>query len=183
MKAISNFDSISAAGTNKRLTAGGYVCRITSVNDNEKEQRLEFEFDIVEGDFKNYSADMLERFGWTSCKFIKSYKEKAQCFFKSFLIAVDGTNKTNFEKMVKSGLDETKLVGKGIGIVIGEEEYRKRDGSIGTRIYCDSFTTASAIRNGEFEVPRLKTLARTDAEDVAFDKAFDAAVDDSELLF
>lgn len=185
MKAINNFSNISAAGNNTRLTAGGYVCRITSVKDNKDNERLEFEFDIAEGDFKNYSSDMLERFGWTSCKFIKSYKEKALGFFKAFMIAVDETNKTNFAKMVDKGLDETKLIGKGIGIVIGEEEYRKRDGSIGTRIYADTFTTANAIRNGEFTVPALKKMANTESvlSGGSFESMMDAPADDGDLPF
>lgn len=160
MKPINNFNSVSAAGKYAELTAGGYVCKITKVDDVPSKEYLNIEFDIVEGALKGYSSDMLERLGWTSCHFPKSYKSSALAFFKQFLEAVDETNKTTFAKEVESGFNEQKLVGKGIGIVFGMEEHRKNDGSIKTRINTNSmqFKTANEIRNGDFVVPEFKKL-------------------------
>ena len=42
---------------------------------------------------------------------------------------------------------------------LSEEEYEKKDGSIGTRLYVSDFKTVDEIRNGEYKVAELKKLA------------------------
>ena len=37
-----------------RLPAGGYICGITSVEDVANSEYLRFEYDIAEGEYKNY---------------------------------------------------------------------------------------------------------------------------------
>ena len=37
-----------------QLPAGGYVCGITSVEDVPEKEYLKFEFDVAEGEYKNY---------------------------------------------------------------------------------------------------------------------------------
>lgn len=181
MKPINNFNAVNAAGEYAKLTAGGYVCKITKVEDVASKEYLNIEFDIVEGALKGFGTDMLERLGWTSCKFTKSYKESALAFFKQFLEAVDKTNNTTFANEVESGFNEQKLVGKGIGLAFGMEEYKKNDGSIGTRIntFDMQFKTANEIRNGDFEVPELKKLPEAPTSSAS---AFSVLNDDSSEL-
>ena len=51
------------------------------------------------------------------------------------------------------------MKGKRIGIVLGEEEYQKRDGSVGNRLYVSAVRSVKAIQAGDFKVPPLKKLA------------------------
>jgi hypothetical protein len=52
--------------------------------------------------------------------------------------------------------DQT-LVGRVVGVVLGEREYRKQNGDIGTA-WDVRFKTSAAIRDGKFKVPEKKTL-------------------------
>lgn len=62
--------------------------------------------------------------------FVKSYKQKALRFFKGFKTAVEESNRNYTFKN-----DPQSLVGKFMGVVLGEEEYRANDGSVKTRLY------------------------------------------------
>lgn len=173
MKPITNWNDIKAAGSFDRPGCGGYVCQIKNVIDNTKAERFEVEFDIVEGPFKNYAADTAERAGFWPLHFIKSYKQKALGFFKKFIEAVEETN-NNFTW----DWDEKKLVNKGVGIVLQEEEYEGRDGKIRTRLNAVEFTTAAKIRAGEFTTPERKLLDHVTAM-----PAFTEEEDSGELPF
>ena len=154
MKPIGNWNEIEAQGNDeyKRLVPGGYVCRITNVTDNPDKQYLYIEFDIADGEYMGYGASCMERNGFTPLKMYRSYTDKAAGMFKGFTQDVEQSN-TNY----KWGWDEKTLVGRMIGVVIGEEEYRKQDGSIGTRFNART-KPVSAIRDGKFKVPELKKL-------------------------
>ena len=114
----------------KRLTTGAYICKITAVEDVEDKEYLKVEYDVAEGEFKDYYKDLYEKKNFWGGKLIRSYKESAKPFFKSFIVAVENSNSG-----YKFDNDEKKLVGKLVGLVLGEEEYKKQDGTIGTRLY------------------------------------------------
>jgi len=46
-----------------------------------------------------------------------------------------------------------------MGVILGEEEYRKNNGEIGTRLYVNQVRSIQAIQDGTFNVPELKKLA------------------------
>ena len=157
MKAIQNFDTVEVMGNsggnaNYDLPAGGYVCRITGVEDFADKQYLRIEYDIAEGEYKDYGADTLERAGFTPCHYVRSYTKRAEGFFKGFINAIAESNPG-----FKWNWDESTLVDKLIGLTIGVEHYTKRDGSDGTRPYVDRNLSVARIRNGEFKVPGDKT--------------------------
>jgi len=135
------------------LTPGGYVCGITSVEDVPAKEYLKFEFDIVEGEFKNYYRALSESKGFWGGSFIKSYKEKALGFFKQMLTCFEKSN--NGFVFVD---DEKTFRGKYIGLVLSEEEYIKNDNSVGKRLYVSDIKSIFDIKNGEFEVKPLKTI-------------------------
>lgn len=175
MKPIENFAEIEESGNAeyKPLPPGGYVCKITKVEDVPEKQYLKFEFDIAEGEFKGHGASCLERNGFTPLRFIRSYKEKAAGFFKGFIRCMEESNPNTLHW----DWDENKLLNKYVGIVLGEEEYRKSDGSIGTRLNVTRTVTPVKVRAGDFRVPAKKTLPTSEP-------AFTAVtVDDSELPF
>ena len=155
MKKI-NWNEVKEAGT--FLPAGGYVCGITSVEDVPDKEYLIFEFDIAEGKFINYYRSLNERKNFWGGTFVKSYKEKALSFFKSMIVCFEKSNEG-----FKFVDDEKSFKRKRIGLVLSEEEYEKKDGSIGTRLYVSDFKTVEDIRNGKYKVAELKKLAGTSA--------------------
>jgi hypothetical protein len=137
----------------KKLTPGGYICNITSAIDVPDKEYIKIEFDIAEGEFAGHYARLFEAKGWWGGRFVKSYKEKAQPMFKGFLTAVKNSN-PGFQ----FNNDESKLIGKVVGLVLAEEEYTKKDGAIGVRLYVDRPRSVEQIRKGEFEAPALKRI-------------------------
>lgn len=152
MKQIENFDKVEVLKDFEKLPSGGYVCRITKVEDNSQKEYLKIEFDIAEGKYKGEGMAAMERIGFWTLHTIKSYSEKAQKFFKAFITAVEESN-PNY----KWNWDEQSLVGKYIGFTIGYEEYKKDD-EIKQRLFVDQSRSIEKIRKGEFNVPQLKKL-------------------------
>lgn len=157
MKAL-NLTNVQEAGTSERLPAGGYVCKYTSVVDVADKEYLYMEFDIAEGEHRGYYARLEERAGYWAMKCYRSYKEKALPMFKRMCTAVSKSNAGFVFDGGQVNADEKTLVGKLVGIVLGEEEYERQDGNIGTRLYVSYECAADKIRKGEFKVPEKKTL-------------------------
>jgi len=151
-----NWDSVESKGNEeyKRLVPGGYVCKITKAENRPEKEYIYLEFDISEGEFKGHGANCIERNGFTPLKMYRSYSEKAAGMFKGFIECVNESNPT---QPAWDG-DENKLIGKFIGVVLGEEEYKKQDGSVGTRLNVARTITTAKVRAGHFRVPDKKTL-------------------------
>lgn len=157
MKPIKGFNNIQASGDFERLAAGGYVIKITGVQDQDDKEYLRITYDIAEGPeagrYKNETPDTDYRH-----QFVRSYKEKALGMFKAFIKAVDESNGTNFVERIEKGFPESELRGKILGIVFGYEEYEANDGNIKERLRVVSCMEADRIRKGDFKVPELKKL-------------------------
>ena len=122
---------------------GGYAAKITRVEDNEEKEYLRIEWEFADGEFKGVNQEVYEAFGFWPLAFVCSYKQKALRFFKGFKTAVECSNRS-----FVFNNDPQSLVGKFVGVVLGEEEYltkKKRSGK--------------AIRDGDFKIPELKKLA------------------------
>ena len=168
MKKLDGFDKVDAIGNSeyKRLPAGGYVARITKATDVPEKNHLHLEFDICEGEFTGYGANCMERNGFTPLNTRVYYdtnlpdddpnyekKHKTSMgMFKGFTETVEKSN----PPYVWEWKAQT-LVGRVIGVVLGEREYRKPNGDIGT-VWDVRFKTSAAIREGNFKVPEKKTL-------------------------
>jgi hypothetical protein len=137
-----------------KLVPGGYVCRITNVKDVPDKEYLQVEYDIATGEFANHFLNLANSFGWWAGNFIRSYKEKALPFFKGFISSVEDSN-AGF----KFNYNETKLVGKMIGLVLAEEEYINQNGESRTRMYVSSVHSVQDIKNNAFKVPEKKVLS------------------------
>ena len=162
MKKIKDYETTQAAKEFNRIPAGGYVCVIKTVEDNEQGGYLYLEVAIV------------ERAGFWPLKFYRNYTGKSLPFFKAFIEAVEQTN-----SRFKWDWDEQKLVNKGVGIVFQEQEYESnKDGKIRTKLVPFSFTTANKIREGDFTVPAPKLL-----DHVTATPTFEEEEDDGELPF
>ena len=59
MKRI-DMSNVESAKDYKRLVPGGYVCKITGVKDVANNEYLEIEYDIAEGEFKDYYLSLFQ---------------------------------------------------------------------------------------------------------------------------
>lgn len=173
MRPIANFSTVQATGNFERLPAGGYVIRITEIQDEPARQYLRVTYDIAEGDYKDHYKDS-DR----GHSFIRSYKGTALGMFKAFTKAVDESNGTNYTEQVEKGLNETQLVGKVLGVLIGEEEYNTDRGETRTGLKVRTCISAERIRRGDFTVPEIKRLKQEPGIPEGF-----TALTDSDLPF
>lgn len=157
MKAI-NLTNVQEAGENTQLPAGGYVCKITNVEDVVDKEYLLVEYDIAEGPFKDYYKKLEERANFWGGTMYKSYKEKALPMLKRFCSAVTKSNGGYIFDAGAQNADEKTLKDKLIGLVLVEEEYLKNNGEIGSRLKVDYETEVEKIRKGDFKVKPKKLL-------------------------
>ena len=161
MKAINNFETVQAStGEFARPTEGGYICKIMDVEDvpmnaQGKGDYLRIEYDIADGDFKGYYKEQNDRWGgnWNA-SFIRSYKEKALGMLKHFTNCIEQSN-AGYEW----DWNEKGLIGKVVGLVLGEEEYKNNAGEIKTKLVVSQVKTVEDIKNGNFKIPAPKKLA------------------------
>ena len=154
------YTEASTGGDFERLPAGGYVCKITKVEDhgNEAKPYLRVVYDIAEGEYAQFYSDDWGKDNEWAHDMRQYYTTAAFGIFKGFLKAVDISNGTAFEAAAETGLDERKMVGLLIGLIIGEEEYESNDGSIKTRLRVRGARPVQNIREGKFKQPELKKL-------------------------
>lgn len=160
---------------------GGYAARITRVEDDESREFLKIEWEFADGPFKGANKECYDAFGFWPLAFVCSYKEKALRFFKGFKTAVENSN-PNF--VFKN--DPQSLVGKFVGVVLGEEEYLTKKGEVKTRCYVAEKRSGKAIREGDYKIPELKKLAPTAAAAPSYSAPSDFSMlddDDANLPF
>lgn len=83
----------------------------------------------------------------------RSYKETAAGMFKHFTNTVERCNNGYVWDW-----DETKLVGKYFGAVLGEEEYINQMGNIKTSLKVQKLKSIEDIRSGNYEIPAIKRV-------------------------
>lgn len=168
MQPIKGFDKVQASADFERLPAGGYVVTITDVKDEPGKSYLTITYDIAEGKFaghfKETNADLV-----AIHQFIRSYKETALGMFKSFINAIEASNDG-----FKWSWDEGALVGKIVGVVLGEEEYENNRGEVKTGLKVRSCRSADAIRKGNYKVPEPRKIAKANTIPEGFTALADA---------
>lgn len=137
----------------RRPVPGGYAAKITKVTDVEEKEYLLIEWEFVEGEFKGANKETYDAFGFWPLAFVCSYKDTALRFFKGFKTAVEESN----PRYVFNN-DPQSLVGKYMGVVLGEEEYLTKKNEVKTRCYVAEKRSGRAIRDGDFKIPDLKKL-------------------------
>lgn len=158
MKPIQGWNLVNEAGEFKRLPAGIYGVKLTSVKNNEEGQYFEITCDIVKGEFKDYFKSQVEAGLKDNSKTLRSYKTNALPFFKAFITAVEKSN-PGYEW----DWDESKLVGKNVIAVFGEEEYKDKDGNVKVATRVVEFRSLEAYQQGKITVPELKKLPPEEA--------------------
>lgn len=162
-------------GEFERMPAGGYVCAIQAVRTSgtgygnktidyiAEKQYVKLIWDIIEGDYAGrYSDDY-----WSGedkdygHQFYMSWKNLGA--FKAVIQALEESN-PGFDAMAAFEADNWQLfIGKKIGLVIGEEEYRANDGSIKLRYTLPRAKSVQDIKAGKYRVPKLKKLEEEQA--------------------
>lgn len=176
MKAI-DLSKVETPTDYKKVAPGGYVCNIVSAKDYADKQYLKCEYDVAEGEFKGYYASLNSSKGFWGGNFIKSYADNALPYFKSFVQSLESTNKGYVWEW-----KESTLVGKGLGLVLAEEEYKANSGETKTRLYVAAIKTAEQIRKGDFTLPTLKKLEDKPGS-ICFSAASLKPVEDENLPF
>ncbi len=151
-------DNVQEAGSYNRLPAGGYICRYTKVEDVPEKEYLYMEFDIESGEYKDYYKNLEESMDFWGGRVYRSYKEKALPMFKRMCTAVAKSNPGFVFDGGRQNADEKTLVGKHVGLILGEEEYIGNDGNKKTRLYVNTECDVNDIKAGRFRVPELKKL-------------------------
>lgn len=155
---MKNINWNDVSDVSSRPVPGGYVARIVKVEDDEEKEQLRISWDFVEGEFKGANRRTYDSFHFWPTLMVCSYKDKALPFFKVFKEAVEASNPGYIFRN-----DPQSLVGKYLGVVLGEEEYRGKDGAVKKRLYVAEKIPGKAIREGAYEVPALKKLSGNDA--------------------
>lgn len=177
--------------TRETLPAGGYVAKImdATVISYDWGDVLKVDFDIAEGEYKGFFAtdyrnNTNDDKKWRGTYRINIPNERNQYFdsqrksFNNFIACLEETN---------SGFhfdwDESKLKGKGIGVLFRNKEWEYND-STGWTTECCAVTTAKDIREGNFKMPKDKPLKAKAANTGAYSEtAFTPVDDDADLPF
>lgn len=161
-------EASTGGGEFKRMPAGGYVCTIVAVRTkgngidyvNDK-QYVKLIWDVAEGEFAGKFSDDY----WTGedrdygHQFYMSWKNLGA--LKNTIQCLDESN-PGFDSMAAFDADKWEMfIGKKMGLVIGEEEYTRNDGSIGVRFGFPRIKSVQDIRDGRFMVPELKKVERS----------------------
>ena len=181
MKPIEGWENVKENTGFQRLAPGGYFIKILNVENVESKQYLKIAFDIADGPNKGYFAKQYaedtrekDKKKWPNAgTFVRS----AKSMFKGFTNAVIDSNK-NYQWE----WDEQSLVGKYVGVVIGDEEYLNQKGQLRTRNYVAAVRSIDTIKKGDFKVPEIKkldTTKTTTAAPAPFNDPFAAANDET----
>ena len=160
-----NWDAIEEARDFDFPKPDGYIAVICNVEDYEDKEYLSIEWDFADGPYHGANGDTYDRAGFWPTKLLRSYKPKALGFFKAFKTCLEVSNPRYVFR--EDRLDD--MVGKRLGVVLGEEEYRKNDGGTGTRLYVAQVRSVKAIQEGDFKIPALKKLPAGAAAPVPVD--------------
>lgn len=153
-----NMKDVKEAGDFTRPDPGAYICVIKNVEDIQSKEYLKVTYDIAEGEFKGYYDEMRENnpdWVWAGA-YTKSYKPSALPMFKRFCTAVSRSNGSFIFDGDEVNADEKTLIGKKVGLLLGEEEYYGNDGEKKTRLYVNREFSVDKLKDQK--VPKLKTL-------------------------
>ena len=142
----------------KRLPVGAYNCMIMSVTDNPERESLTVEVEIADGEFRGYYTQSSRdnepvRYG----KMFVSYADdqyNSVGRFKGFVTALEKDNRFKWD-----GVNEMAFVGKHIGVVFGEREYRGSDGAVHTSVNPRYPISLDRLAKGDWSEPKKKTLS------------------------
>lgn len=142
-----------------QLPAGPYVARIVEMVDNDQRQYVEVIFDIAEGEHAGYYSDSWGKEHPYAHHFFLSYKDTALGMLKGRLESIQASN-PGFDPFAAWDAERLELfAGRLVGVNIQEEEYERKDGSVGTRLSVCQVVPAQDVRDGKVKARPRKELA------------------------
>ena len=153
---VKNWTLIEESTPGQMLEPGGYVVRITDVNDVPEKEYLWIVYDVAEGPCAGMYAGMPKSDDWKH-RFTRSYKESAEGMFKAFLNRLEESNRGRFDVATwQVRADERQMIGLELGIVVQKETYTNDKGEDRERTVVVGVEAAQDIRNGDFRLPEPK---------------------------
>lgn len=164
MEKLQGYEEAKAiTGEYEKLEAGGYIGKIVSAKEEiskSGKRMLVLALDIAEGDKKDFFRKRFDENTspekkWSAGAIYRQMLEgeKAVGFLKGLMTSLETSNE-GFEW----NWDEKKLINLKCGLVFGEEEYERMDGSVGVSTKIKYIRTIKAIQDGNYKVPRLKKV-------------------------
>lgn len=151
-----NWEPIEESTPFEKLPAGGYVIRITDVEDMALKEYLNIIYDVAEGEHAGFYSDSFGRLNPWAHRFVRSYKETALGMFKQFLRRLEDSNRNFSIAKWQERSDERELIGLTLGIVLQTELYTNDRGEDKERLEVVGVCAAQDIRNGDFKLPPVK---------------------------
>ena len=174
------FEETREFGEYTPLELGGHklvIMKVEECTTSNGNQYIKVSFDTAKDDIQpnyysnQYKQDTRDNKKWSGVTtvFPTDNEGKTSRAFKTFCTSVEKSN-AGF-KMVWGEKFCEALKGKAIGGVFGEEEYVDGNGEIKTARKLRWFRSIEGVMDAD--VPAKKTAQRTDAQDLAYDKAHD----------
>lgn len=176
---------VKVIGDFEKLEAGGYILKIVDTVEHTSrsgKQMLKIEFDIAEGDHKDFYKRMYDRLNannsdakWKGVHY-QMVEGKGMPYFKGLMTAIEESNRG-----FKWNWDLSSLKGKLFGGVIGLEEY-EYDGKRGMTPKIRYTTSTQTIKEG-VRIPEDKLLSKPPKEDNLNDIDFHLMAEDDSIPF
>lgn len=157
-KLANDLVDVEESGGFINIKSGIYPAIIKAVEDVEAKDYLKINFDFVGGEYDNHFSELHKTKGpdWDfNGQFIRSYKDSALSFFKSFITSVEKSNDGyNFAK--EKG-KPSSLVGKRIVVIFADTEVPVPDTTNNNKpkVYPKFYGVRSmeALRDGTIKLP------------------------------
>ena len=168
IKKPNNWDQVQEFGERKPLPLGAYVCKVKQVRvqDNSYGSQLALLFDIAEGEHAGYYNQDFKA---------NSDPNKKWCgVLRVWLPKDDGSEKDELTTRIFKGFanafersnpgyrwdwNENSLVGKTIGIMYRNEEWKNREGKYIWSVNPFKAISADTVREGSYTLPKDKPLS------------------------
>jgi len=155
-----NWNNVTATtdGGFTPLPAGPYVARLTELNDNESREYVEAVYDIAEGEHAGFYSDDWGKSHPYAHHFFMSYKDSALGMLKGRLDAIAKSNPGFDPEAAWNAGRLDMFVGRLVGINLQEEEYKRNDGEVATRLNVCQVVDAQRVREGKVKARPKKEL-------------------------
>jgi hypothetical protein len=178
MKFIQEYETTEVYGESKPFPVGPQVCKITNVTDVPEKSYLMVEFDIIEGELKDYFKTLYEHTEkWYGVTY-RSYKLNALPYFKAFIAAVEKSNPG-----YNWNWNENELIGKILVVNFREEEYIYNN-EIKVNVKPFEFRSLLALKEGKINLkPDKLSLRPEELASFSSQKPVLEEIPDDELPF
>lgn len=149
---VKNWELVEESRPGAMLPPGGYVCRITDVEDVADKEYLWVVYDVAEGEHAGAYANMAPSDAWKH-RFTRSYKDSAEGMFRAFLARLEESNRSFKVAEWTASCDERALVGLEVGLLFQTELYTSNKGDDKERTVVAGVVAAQDVRNGDFRLP------------------------------